>query len=870
MPEKNSSIISVESLKSAHAKILNTTEKRLYGRQGGRAIVKMLSSSVDTFLIDLWSQVGGSDHANVDLVAVGGYGRSELCPHSDWDILFLVAEGRNTNLNQRIQSFIQCIWDSGAVLGHAVRTPREAREFSKTDHHSRTALMESRLISGSGMLYKQLQNSIHPQHWSRKQRLEFCILKMEECKVRRRSQGGTAFVMEPDCKNGQGGLRDVSTIFWLAMGWYGVPKARELLRKGLVDEAEFSGFVSGRDFLWRVRSGLHFLAGRENDRLLFSYQTELATSFRYRDSEKSSAVERFLKNYFLNVRRIDDLTSLFLQHFEEEMSPPSRFSRRISLGRGMQLRKNQVGISDVSEFTADPLNLLSIFSLAQEKERYLDSKALRIIKKNAALVNSEVRNSREGNSIFLSILRSDRNVTAALSQMHETGILGQFCPEFKRITGHGQFDRYHHYTVDAHTIRAIDILRDFRIGSGQYIEMPLASQLMRELERPELLYVALLFHDIAKGRGGDHSVLGESLAKKFCKRLRLSSDDQEIVGWLVLHHLRLSKTAQHYDLTDQEVIADFSNFVGDRERLIYLFVLTVADVTAVGPGTWTEWKGHLFTQLFRASESYLRMGEAVPMDELERLRTRKKSVLKNTTSVEKKIVARMLDVFTNTLVMRYTPAFLLILCRLLRKESGVHLISNKEGGYTQILTWGIDRSRLFFELTSTLADANTIVLVAHAYALRDGRVLDEFQITDAKGVAITEKRQLERIQQRVIDAHSGAVHQVSQESMKFDVLMESVPVSVRYHEAAASSLSAVEVIAADRKGLLSLLAKAISDVGVSIRGANITTFGAQAVDVFFLSDQDGKKLDKSTLASVISSLESVAQLEKTYQTKLED
>ena len=860
MPEKKSSIICAESLKSERSKILKTAEKRLYAQQGGRAIVKMLSSSVDTFLVDLWVQVAGSYQANVALVAIGGYGRSELCPHSDWDILFLVPEGRNANVNQRIQSFIQCLWDSGAVLGHAVRTLREARDFSKTDHHSRTALIESRLICGSSLLYKQLQVFIQPQYWSKKQRLDFCIAKLEECKARRRSQGGTAFVMEPDCKNGQGGLRDVSTIFWLSMGWYGVPKARELLGKGLVDEAEFNGFVSGRDFLWRVRSGLHFLAGRESDRLLFSYQAELAMRFRYRDSGKSSAVERFLKNYFLNVRKIDDLTSLFLQHFEEQISSPLRFSRSISLGDGIRVRKNQVGISDTNKFTSDPLNLLRVFRLAQDKERYLDSRALRIIRKNALLVTSEVRNSLEGNSIFLSILRSARNVTTALSQMHETGVLGQFCPEFKRITGHGQFDRYHHYTVDAHTIRAIDILRDFRTESGQFLEMPLASKLMGELERPELLYIALLFHDIAKGRGGDHSVLGESLAKKFCRRLRLSADDEEIVGWLVLHHLRLSKTAQHYDLTEPEVIADFSNFVGDRERLIYLFVMTVADVTAVGPGTWTEWKGHLFTQLFRATESYLRMGEVVPVNKGGRLSVRKKSVLANTTAAEKKSVARMLDIITNTLTMRYTPAFLLTLCRLLEGKSGVHFIVNKESGHTQMLTWGIDRSRLFFELTSALVDANTIVLVAHAYGLRDGRVLDEFQITDAKGAPITEKGQLDRIRQHVMGVHSGKTHQPSRLSAKADALMESVLVSVRHHEAAALSLTAVEVVAADRKGLLSRLAEAISDAGADIRGANISTFGAQVVDVFFLSDHRGRKLDKSSLSNVIASLESVAQL----------
>ncbi|MGB0637173.1 MAG: [protein-PII] uridylyltransferase [Gammaproteobacteria bacterium] len=860
MPKDFESKNLLEAVKAGRSEILGFAEKRLYARQGGRSIVKYLSQAVDEFISEFWQHVAGNTGTNVDIVAVGGYGRAELCPYSDWDILFLVPEGKNLALNESIRIFTQLLWDSGTQLGHAVRTPKQTKAFAASNHHAQTALMESRLVSGSGRLYRQLNTSINPQYWNKKRRLAFCIEKIEECKVRRQAQGGTAFVMEPDCKNGQGGLRDVSTIFWLAMAWYGVATARELTNKGPVDEKEFEGFVGGREFLWRVRSGLHFLSGRENDRLVFGYQTELASRFRYRDTSKSSAVERFLKNYFLNVRRIDDLSSLFLQHFEEEIRPPSRFSRRKLLTGGMQVKEKKVGILNEQEFLLDPLNLLRIFSEGQVGDRRIDSAALRVVRKNSRSINATVRASKEANNIFLEILRANRNVTTALSEMHETGVLGQFCPDFKRITGHGQFDRYHHYTVDAHTIRAIDILRDFRVERGQFVDMPLASTLMSQLERPELIYIAVLFHDIAKGRGGDHSVLGETLVKKFCSRLGLSKDDAEIVGWLVLHHLALSKTAQHYDLSDAKVIADFANFVGDRERLVYLFVMTVADVAAVGPGTWTEWKGHLFSQLFHQTEAHLRLEQGSPEDLDHRVDTRRASVLKGLTGSDKKSVGRVLDIITNTMVMRFTPNALLSLCRLLRKESGVHFVVNKSGGYTQVLTWGVDREKLFFDLTMSLAIGSTKVLTAHAYGLRDRRVLDEFHITNAKNLPIVEAGQLQRLSERLLKVHSGELESEANWNLKYDVLMKAIPVNVRHHEAASDAHTAIEVIAADRKGLLCTLAKVISEAGVNLQGANVSTFGEKAIDVFFVTDNRGRKLNQKTLRKLIAQLADAAQL----------
>ena len=850
----------LSSPKEVRSDILAGAQRRLDAQQNGRAIVKYISGAVDNLLITMWDDIAGDVGRAVDVIAVGGYGRAELCPHSDWDLLFLVADARNERVNSAIQKFAQAVWDTGATLGHAVRTPNEAREFADNNHHARTALLESRLLAGSGQLYGRLMRRAAQQHWSRRRRVDFCRTKITECTDRRQANGNTAFVMEPDIKDGKGGLRDVSTIFWLSMAWYGVPTARELIGQGVVSENEFNGFVRAREFLWRVRSGLHLLAGREDDRLRFEYQAELARRFRYRDSEKSSAVERFLKNYFLNVRAIADLSDIFLLHFEEQVNPPRRGFRRKMIGGGMSVRNQKVSVIDVDAFAADPLNVMRIFRETQKEERYMNSRALRIVREHAHLITAAVRNDPDANQIFLDILRSDRIVTTALSQMHETGVLGRFCPDFGRITGYGQFDRYHQYTVDAHTIRAINILRDFILGETRYLDFPLGSQLMPKLKRPELLYLALLYHDIAKGSGRDHSEYGEELSRKFCARLGLSDDDIDLVAWLVLHHLRLSKTAQHYDLSDPEVIADFASFVGDRERLDYLFLLTVADVTAVGPGTWTDWKGYLFTQLYRQAETSLRTGAVEPQNLEERMRARRKSVLDAAEPAERADLEMRLTVMSSTLTLNFPPSELLELARLIRTESGAELIANEEQGHTRVIVWGLDRPRLFSHLTATLAHANTRLVAAQAYALRDGRILDQFLITDSNNNAVAESGQMERLEKRLRAVLDGAAPPEIKPG-KLDILMREQAVTVQRRAAAARHVTAIEVVAADRKGLLAALAGAIADVGVDIRGASVSTFGEKAVDVFFVTDGEGRPINDATFSRLVTALTGAAELD---------
>ena len=847
-------------MKSRKDRILCGARRRLEGRKDGRTIVKYISNSVDELLVYGWQQLPEEVSSQVDLVGIGGYGRAELSPFSDWDILFLIPDRVDKNVLTALSKFAQLIWDVGGNLGHSVRTVKDARRFFKEDHHARTAFLESRLIAGRGSLYKHLYVLESPTAWDKKLRIKFCRQKLEECYERRLKLGNTAFCMEPDCKNGKGGLRDVSTIFWLSMAWYQVPAARQLVKDGVVSSEEFNAFVRARDFLWRVRAGLHLISGRENDRLIFEHQLILAKRFRYRDDKKNGAVERFLKKYFLNVRMIADLSDLFLLHFKELTEPTNRIVKE-SISHGISIKGRIIEIADESEFLSDPLNLLRIFKMAQDNHCEFSSKALRMVRKNATLITAAHRAKKETGIIFLDILRASQALPKLLRQMHETGVLGQVCPDFKRITGHGQFDRYHHYTVDAHTIVAVSHLRELEKLIDDKNSASLVVSLLKELDRPELLYIAVIYHDIAKGRGGDHSELGAELAKKFSVRIGISSHDAELISWLVLNHLNFSKTAQHHNLNDTAVIEEFSKFIGDRQRLVYLFLLTIVDVAAVGPGTLTDWKLHLFVQLFYATDDFLRTGRLDVTEQLERIDSRKMAASLLLPPKDRASLQAQVEILPETLLLNLAPESIVAVCDALKAPFGIDLKGVGGRGYTRLLAWGLDKKGLLSNLAAALARSNIKIITAHVHTLKDGRVLDEFHITDENDNPIAEKSYLERIKASLIRVfRDGTVPLVDDGTFVPDVLMKSLPVSVRPHPSAAHGQTAIEVVAADRRGLLASLSGVIAEAGLILRGANVRTFGEKAVDVFFITDENGGELSELDTRDISHELEKIAQL----------
>ncbi|RMH18490.1 MAG: [protein-PII] uridylyltransferase, partial [Gammaproteobacteria bacterium] len=865
---------SIDQFRVSRQNITAEIDKRLRRGEDGRTLVKFVSAEVDRILLQLWQKTADQHNIDdeIDVVAVGGYGRAELCLYSDWDILFLVRDHDDPSVKDTIESFLYALWDSNIHIGYAVRTVKECEQHCKEDLHAKTSLLESRLLYGQGLLYKQIRIFSH-ETWKKNERIRFCESKIEELHARRKKQGGTPFVMEPNIKENQGGLRDVSTIFWLCMAWYGVPTARHLIAEGIVDEGEFERFVQARNALLRIRCALHLINGREQDTLRFDDQVSVANLLGYQDEHGTRAVEAFMRDYFCNARCISDMADMFILHFNEAMHP-KRFLRTRELEHGLVIRGHALTIGDEAEFLSDPLNFLRIFIESQREHRYLDSRALRLLRQQASKVGHQLRDIDGASTLFLQILRSRRNVATALRQMHETDLLGYMIPEFQRVTGHGQFDRYHVYTVDAHTLRAIDILRDIKLQEGAFIKLPLAREVMQHrIHRPEILYLAMLFHDIAKGKGGDHSILGEDIAREECSRLGLPADAIRLVAWLVRHHLLMAKTSQRYDLSDPEVIDHFAHEVGDLEYLEHLFLLTIADIAAVGPNVWTSWKEQLLTDLFISTREYLMTGQVHTEDRLERARFKQELVLRALNRDKDSGTAEILESMPVSCLLHFSEKQLAtILQGMEAAKQGVAFSLDDHHAATRFYVWTKDATGLFAKLTASLSLLRAHTLSAQAFNLRNGMVLDEFVLVDPQQQPITEEHDLHRIQEQLQAVIEGKSPERPRKTRadEVDIMARNLPVRVRPLPGASTHVTSIQVSAAVRPGLLAQLALTLNDLGLDLKGANINTFGEKVIDVFFLTEQNGQQLTTERTSEVCRALESTARLDFGDQSTLSE
>jgi len=826
----------------------------------GDAMVRRMCAGVDTLIVRMWRDVAGASADDVDLLAVGGYGRGELCPKSDWDLWFLLKNEAEPHVNAAIERFVYAIWDMNVKLGHAVRTVDETMTYVREDWKTATAGLESRLLCGDGTAYAVLQKKIN-MFFSRK-RKNFVEAKLEEMELRHANTGGTAFLMEPDIKECKGGLRDVQTVFWLAKVWHKSKEIADLVRDEIISETEYEHLMQAQDFLWRCRTGLHLQAGRAVDRLDFEQQMQLAERMGYAGKAHQPAVEVFMKDYFRHAGRISRVSGLLTMHFQEELHP-QWLTRRKDIGDGFTLEGKWLGVRDGNIFDEDPLRLLRIFHVAQTGHRRLSSGALRQVREHVLMINDDFRINPEACHMFLQILSDRRNVAAALKQMNDTGVLGRFIPEFRHAVGLGQFNNYHAYTVDEHTIRAVGEARNM-VHCERTVRLALAVDVFKKIERPELLYLALLFHDIAKGLPGDHSELGETCAVKVCHRLGLNQDATNLVAWLVRNHLLMAMTSQRSDLSDPAVIEQFAGQMGDVERLRYLLLLSVADISAVGPGIWTDWKGTLLRDIFLATERYLMSEEDASVSTQDRVRIRIESTLKKAEGSECETLLEMLNQLPWRAVLGLPPRHLLRVGRIMtgvKEDFGIDILVDEDRGESLIIVLAADRRGLFADIAAAMASGYINILAAQAYALKNGRVLDVFHIQGSDGKPLTEQSDISRLEQRIEQAVSG--HLVSRtQKQKLHVLMQQVPVQAHALPLASSRQTAIEVTAADRPGLLSLLAGKVADAGFDVRGANISTFGEKAVDVFFLTRQDGHVLSEEETTVLCKKLSDAAQLPK--------
>ncbi|QKT02444.1 [protein-PII] uridylyltransferase [Ectothiorhodospiraceae bacterium 2226] len=788
------------------------------------------------------------------LVAVGGYGRSELHPGSDIDLLILLPECPDGEVRRAVEHFVTFLWDVGLEVGHSVRTVQDCVQEAERDITIATNLMEARLLGGPAELFAQMRASIGPDRiWPSK---AFFAAKLAEQQARHRKFNDTAYNLEPNIKEGPGGLRDIQMVGWVAKRHFGARTLHDLVAQGFLTEAEHSALMEGQAFLWQIRFGLHMLAGRREDRLLFDHQRTLAQLFGYRDDAARLAVEHFMKRYYRTIGQLSRLNELLLQLFREEILYADAPGNPVPINNRFQSRRGFLEARDERIFRRYPFALLEVFLLmAQHPElQGVRANTIRLMRDHRHLIDERFRNDLRCRSLFMEIIRQPHGVTHELRRMHRYGILAAYLPTFGRIVGQMQHDLFHVYTVDEHTLFVIRNLRRLTVPEHRH-EFPRLSAIMLRIPKPELLYLAALFHDIAKGRGGDHSTLGAVDAEAFCTDHGLSLYDTRLVVWLVRNHLVLSSTAQRKDIRDPDVINGFAAQMGDQTHLDYLYLLTVADIRATSPSLWNAWKDALLLELYEATKRALRRGLENPLAQSEAIRETRAEARAQLERDEVDL-ARVDQLWTrleDEYFLRYAvdevvwhahgilaPGMHLPLV-LIRRES--------QRGGTEIFIYTRAHDHLFALTTAVLERMGLTVVDARIMPSRDGYTLDTFIVLEESGAPINNVYRLHEITRNLEDALS---HPAARRPARIDRRVSRqlkhfpTPTEVHFRQDARGQYTVMEVITSDRPGLLAHIARALLACGVRLQNAKIATFGERAEDIFFITDRDNRPLLQET------------------------
>ncbi|MBV8686039.1 MAG: [protein-PII] uridylyltransferase [Alphaproteobacteria bacterium] len=810
----------------------------------------------DQILRAAWDHVAASraPAGPLLLMAVGGYGRGEMALHSDVDIAFVAPSKPSEDAAAFVQALLYLLWDLGLKLGPSTRSVEELLDVCRSDQTVRTAILEARYLWGDEALFELVEARFRREVLA-SDISAFVTLKLEERNARHRRMGDSRYVVEPNVKEGKGGLRDLHTLFWIGKYAYQVRSVAELVEVGLLSPEELRQFQRAERFLWAVRCHLHLVAGRAEERLTFDYQREIAGRMHYADRTGSSPVERFMRHYFLHAKTVGDLTGVFLAHLDEKFARKGlRFGlptirRRPRKLEGFVLDRGRLALPSDEWFREDPVRLVEMFALADLHQLEIHPLAMRAAARDAKLVD-EVRADPRANALFMDVLTSPRDPETVLRWMNEAGVFGRFVPDFGRVVAQMQFDMYHHYTVDEHSIRAIGLLSRIERGELRQ-EHPLATALFRHLASRRVLYVAVLLHDIAKGRGGDHSVLGAEVALALCPRLGLDEWETETVAWLVRWHLLMSATAFKRDVADPQTVQAFVERVKSLERLRLLFMLTVVDIAAVGPGVWNGWKRQLLRALFEAAEESLRLGHK-QKGRAERVAAVQEA-LRGELPWEESRFARLTWRLPDSYwlaepleVIARNAALMDASDRAPSRTKPVAMSVEPERGATLISVYAKDRPGLFYRLSAAISLAGGGIIDARIHTTLDGMAIDNFLVQDSAGQPFAERHQLRRLEERVLKALEGEEPPLDKLEAKAarpraDAFTIHPAVFVDHH--ASGRYTVVEVNARDRPALLSGLARALYESRAAIHSAHIATYGERAVDVFYLTDLAGEKIE---------------------------
>ena len=783
------------------------------------------------------------------VMAVGGYGRGEMAPFSDVDLLFVIPYKATAWSESVIESTLYMLWDLKLKVGHATRTIGECLRLGKEDVTIQTALLEQRHIAGDAELAAELKTRLRKDLFAGQGRA-FIEAKLEE-RDRRHERQGQRYVVEPNVKEGKGGLRDLHSLFWIAKHIYGVERVSNLLETGVFRMDEFDTFRAAEDFLWAVRGHLHLQTGRATEQLTFDMQVQVAEAMAYQDTGGRRAVEVFMQDFFRHATAVGDLTRIFLTnleavHLKAEPLLERIFRRKPRVKAGYKVVHNRLAIADDEAFLKDKLNLLRLFEEGLRTGMLIHPNAMRLIKANLHMIDDAMRADPEATRIFHDLLLKHGNPERALRRMNELGVLSAFIPEFERIVAMMQFNMYHSYTVDEHTIQCIATLA--RIERGELEEeLPVASSILNKGVNRKVLYTALLLHDIGKGRPEDHSILGAKMVRKIAPRLGLKQEEVDTAEWLVRYHLLMSDMAQKRDIADPRTVRDFAKAVQTVKRLDLLCVLTVCDIRGVGPDTWNNWKAVLIRALYRQTERALETG----LEDLNRANrgTEAKRALREALSdwprkALQEETARHYDPYWQGLHVTAHVAFANLLRDIPDQEIRVDLHPDEDRDATRACFVMSDHPGIFARLAGALALVGANVVDARSYTTRDGHVTDAFWIQDADGNAYEAER-LPRLRQMIEKILRGEV--VTSDALKSRDKVKKrekafkVPTHITFDNEGSEIYTIIEVDTRDRPGLLYDLARTLADSNVYIANAVIATYGEQVVDTFYVKDMFGLK-----------------------------
>jgi len=812
---------------------------------------------VDAILSKLWCQ-HHLDEFQVSLVAVGGYGRGELHPFSDVDILILTQTDIDTDLEERISSFITQLWDIKLDIGHSVRCIKECLKQAVKDVTVATNLMEMRQVAGNQALTQQLSPLLDEDvFWTSE---KFFVAKRKEQEKRHQQYHGAAYTLEPNLKASPGGLRDIQTIAWVAKRHFLADSLEELVQHQYLYPNELAELLEAQDYLWRMRFALHFVAKRSENRLLFDYQTDVAKMMGFGDEGKVP-VERMMKRFFRIIARVGELNTILLQRFEQEIIQEKEQVDSITINQDFELVDTLINTTNDRIFMR-PSKMLEMFLIIAQEPRIkgIHSHTLRLMRNARRRLISGLIDYALCREIFMAIMKHPRGLGLAFNLMHRHGIIGSYLPSWRNIVGQMQFDLFHAYSVDEHSYRVVKNLYQFSQKEHNH-KFPLCSKIMQKIRKPEVLYLAGIFHDIAKGRGGDHAELGAVDALIFCKSHQMSKHDSKMVSWLVEHHLLMSVTAQRRDIHDENVIRTFSEIVRDEAHLDYLYCLTVADMRATNESLWNSWKGNLLHDLYFNTLRALRRGSK-PVETRSKIRENQqqaKEILAQ-TDIDTDELNSLWQEFRADYFLRYSPEQIARHCERIighdRSEPLVIISPKPYRGGTEVFVFSKEKANTFANTVALLTMKKLSIHDAKVITTKTGYTVNTFIILDSRGKALKESYQTNEIANALSNnLKQDNVCDISHQPTRREIKHFKFAPQVSFISIAAKSKTMVEIIALDRPGLLGNIAQVFQQLQLSIHSAKITTFGEKADDIFTISTSENIALteeEKQILADKLT------------------